>query len=120
MSKQDQITQLVKIFSQSVAAQTNAIQNGDHKVGNKHAKDYINAFLKLREFGDSGREALAELLNHHRGDVRILAAAYLLRYKTVEALRVLREESFGEGIVAFEAGEAIKRWEEGDWNLDPE
>jgi hypothetical protein len=33
---------------------------------------------------------------------------------------VLQEIAKGEGLAAFEAGEALKRWEEGTWALDPE
>jgi hypothetical protein len=48
-----------------------------------------------------------------------MAAVYLLRYKTREALEVLRKEAAGVGLVAFGAQQAIKRWEEGTWKLDP-
>jgi len=49
-----------------------------------------------------------------------MAAVFLLRYKTADALAVLRELSKKRGIIGFEASEAIKRWEEGTWQLDPE
>lgn len=48
-----------------------------------------------------------------------MAAAFLLRYRTTEALHVLREAAKGSGLIAFEASEAIKRWEERTWELDP-
>jgi hypothetical protein len=40
-------------------------------------------------------------------------------YRPVEARKVLQELASGKGLVAFEAGEALKRWEEGSWQLDP-
>ncbi len=49
-----------------------------------------------------------------------MAATYLLRYRTAEAKAILEEAAKGQGLVAFEAGEALKRWEEGVWALDPE
>lgn len=52
-------------------------------------------------------------------DVRVKAAAYLLRHRTLEAQAVLREIASGEGLASFEASEALKRWEEGTWALDP-
>jgi hypothetical protein len=48
-----------------------------------------------------------------------MAAAFLLRHRHEEARRVLEDLAHGEGFVAFEASEALKRWEEGTWQLDP-
>jgi hypothetical protein len=52
-------------------------------------------------------------------DVRVSAAALLLRYRTAEAKAVLEEAAKGKGLVPFEASQALKRWEEGTWALDP-
>ncbi len=113
------IEKLVDDFAEHVAAQTDAIFRGDAKAGNKHAKRYVAAFEKLRGHGDKGREALAVLFSHPRMDVRVAAAAHLLRYRTAEAKAVLQEIAKGEGLAAFEASESLKRWEEGVWALDP-
>ncbi len=110
---------MVAQFAEAVAAQTDAILRGDHKTGNKFAKRYIALFNRLREHGDEGREALAVLLEHQSPDVRVMAAAFLLRYRTEAAQAVLREAAAGEGMIAFEASEAMKRWKEGTWQLDP-
>src|SRR3954471_20082314 len=111
---------LVHQFAEAVVAQDECLERGDAKTGNKHARRQFATFKKLRAMGDSGREALAVLLRDPRPNVRTLAAAFLLRYKTVEALAVLREASRGRGMIAFESSEAIKRWEEGTWQLDPD
>jgi len=110
---------LVEQFAEEVAKQTDAIWKGDHRTGNKHARRYIAVFRKLRAMGDPGRDALAALLRHERPDVCVAAAAYLLRHRTADATAVLREAAKGTGMVAFEASQAIKRWEEGSWTLDP-
>ncbi len=110
---------LVAQFAENVAQQTDAIWRGDHKTGNKHAKRYISAFEKLRAMGDAGQDALCVLFGHERPDVRVMAAAYLLRHRTTDALEVLREAAKGSGLIAFEASQAMKRWEEGTWALDP-
>lgn len=110
---------LVREFADNVVAQTKAIERGDAKTGNKHARRYIQAFEKLRGFGDEGREALSALLEDERPDVRVMAAAYLLRYCEEEARRVLEAEAKGLGLVAFGASEALRRWDEGAWALDP-
>ena len=119
MVKQPDTNALVKQFAEEVANQTDAMWSGDARAGNKHAKRYIAAFRKLRALGDSGRDALAVLLTHERPDVRVTAAAYLLRHRTLEAMRVLQEASKGKSLIAFESSEAIKRWKEGTWALDP-
>ncbi|MBK9034549.1 MAG: DUF2019 domain-containing protein [Myxococcales bacterium] len=111
---------LVKEFSENVAAQTDAIWSGDARTGNKHAKRYIRAFERLRAIGDEGREALVPLMSkEHRPDVRATAAAFLLRYRHDEARKVLQEIARGAGLIPFEAQEALKRWDEGVWQLDP-
>ena len=111
--------QLVQQFAENVAAQTDAIGRGDARTGNKYARKYILAFRKLRAYGDEGRAALLPLLVHPRADVRVAAAACLLRYRTKEAVQALEAESRGAGLAAFEAGQALQRWREGTWSLDP-
>jgi hypothetical protein len=110
---------LVMEFAENVSAQTESIWKGDAKTGNKHAKKYIVAFAKLRARGDAGREALCTLLSHPRMDVRVSAAAYLLRFRTAEARAVLEEAAKGEGLIPFEASIVLKNWDNGQWNLDP-
>lgn len=111
--------ELVEQFAENVAAQTDAIWRGDARADNKHARRYGAAFNKLRAHGDAGRDALAVLLKPPRMDVRVTAAACLLRHRTAEAKAVLEEAARGEGIVPFEARQALTRWEDGTWALDP-
>jgi Domain of unknown function (DUF2019) len=110
---------LVESFAHHTRAQTAAILRGDAKAGNKHARQRYAAFQKLCTHGNAGRDALAVLLMHLDVDVRTTAATYLLRYRTAEARVVLEEAARGQGLIAFEAEEALKRWEEGTWALDP-
>ncbi|MCY1045667.1 DUF2019 domain-containing protein [Corallococcus sp. bb12-1] len=109
----------VEAFARHTAAQTDSIMRGDAKTGNKHAKQTLAAFKKLKAHGDIGRDALATLFTHPRMDVRTAAAAFLLRYRHAEARAVLEEAAKGEGLIPFESQEALKRWEEGVWSLDP-
>jgi hypothetical protein len=110
---------LVEEFAYHVQAQTREIFGGDAKTGNKHAKKAVAVFLELRSRGDAGRDALAILFTHPSMDVRTAAAAFLLRHRTAEAKAVLEEAARGKGLIPFEASEALKRWEEGTWALDP-
>jgi hypothetical protein len=113
------LERLVLDFAENVAGETDAIWRGDAKSGNRHAKLYLRAFDALRSLGAQGREALVPLMESDRPDVRGTTAAFLLRYRTDKARAVLQELAHGKSLVAFEAGEALKRWEEGTWTLDP-
>jgi hypothetical protein len=109
---------LTEEFSQNVSAQTDAIWNGDARTGNKHARRYVAAFKKLRDHGDTGRDALAALLEHPRMDVRVKAALYLLSERPTQALPVLEEAAKSKGMIPFEASQVLKYWSEGTWSLD--
>jgi Domain of unknown function (DUF2019) len=113
------LEKLVQEFADNVAAQTDAIRQGDSKTGNKHAKRYIRAFTTLRSLGDQGRDALLPLMNEGRADVRGMAAAFLLRHRRDQAHAVLQELARGDGQAALSASETLKRWDEGSWALDP-
>lgn len=110
---------LVEDFARHVEAQTAAIWRGDARTGNKHADQCLAAFDKLCAHGHAGRDALAALFVHPNMDVRTTAAAFLLRHRTVEAKAILEAAAKGEGLVAFASSQALKRWEEGTWALDP-
>ncbi|QSQ22962.1 DUF2019 domain-containing protein [Pyxidicoccus parkwayensis] len=112
------LQELAEEFAQNVAAQTDAIWNGDARKGNRHAKRYIAAFKKLREHRDAGMDALARLFTHPRMDVRVKAAIYLLSEKPEQARPVLEEAAKSEGMIPFEASQALKYWNEGTWRLD--
>lgn len=113
------IDDLVKEFGDCVAAQEAAIAKADPVEGNKFAKRYISAFEKLRSHGKPGRDALAALLDDDRPEVRVMAAAYLLRHCGDRAKKVLEKEAAGGGRIAFGAAQALQRWKEGTWSLDP-
>ncbi|HYH97145.1 DUF2019 domain-containing protein [Hyalangium sp.] len=113
------LEKLVEKFAQNVAAQTEEIFHGSAAKGNRHAKRYLAAFDELRTYGDAGRDALAVLFTHPRMDVRVMAAAFLLRHRTEEAKVVLEEAAQGQGLAALGAMQTLKNWEEGTWALDP-
>jgi hypothetical protein len=112
------LIRLVEEFAQNVTAQTDAIMRGNRKSGNKYAKPYITAFKSLRDHGEAGRDALETLLMYSRMDVRVYAAAYLLIDRPEQAKPILEEAAKGEGLIPFEASQALKHWEAGTWSLD--
>jgi hypothetical protein len=112
------LDELAADFASNVAAQTDSIWKGDARTGKKHARRYIAAFKKLREHGESGRDALTVLLTHPRMDVRVKAAIYLLSDRPEVAKPVLEEAAKSEGMIPFEASQALTYWNEGTWTLD--
>lgn len=119
----DRIDWLVAEFAQNQLAQAMQIDKGNAKQGNRHARRYMKAWEELREkYGDEGRERFSILLEHRSAVVRGTSACYLLRYKTKEALAVLKEVSEMPGLpglTGFGCAQCLKRWREGTWNLDP-
>jgi hypothetical protein len=111
---------LVKKFAEAVMHQKDAIKRADPKAANEHAKDQLAAFDELRAHGNAGREALTVLFDHESADVRVSAAAFLLRYCESRARAVLETEARRKGLPAFAASQALTRWEDGEWELDPD
>ncbi|MCY1041182.1 DUF2019 domain-containing protein [Corallococcus sp. bb12-1] len=107
-------------FARNVAAQTDAIRQGDARTGNRHARQYTAALQELRAQGDAGREALTVLLTHPRTDVRAMAAGFMLRYRTAEARAVLEAAAKEGGVGALDAIMTLRHWDNGTWALDPE
>jgi len=111
--------QLINKFAENIIKQNQYIENGNSREGNICAKKYISAFKTLVDlFGDEGRESLSRLFNHDNEGVRQMTAAFLLKYKTNEAKKVLEELVKRKGLISFNASETLKRWEEGTWSLD--
>ena len=112
------IDALVSEFADLVVAQNEAIQRNNPSQATRCAKQRVAVFSRLRTYGNRGRNALTVLLADLRPGVRVMAAAYLLRHRTEDAIVVLEEESEGEGLTAFAAAHALSRWYDGTWNYD--
>jgi hypothetical protein len=114
------IEMLVHEFATLTLAQNEAIARDDPAAATRHARQRVAIFHALRGYGNRGRDALAMLMKDWRPGVRVMAAAYLLRHLTDEAIAVLEAAAEGEGLTAFAAAHALTRWYEGTWNYDPE
>lgn len=112
-----EMSRLVEAFAESIVKQDLSATAPE---GNRHAEDCLVAFLQLTQrFGDRGREALARLFTHSWPRVRVVAAAFLLRYKHAEAMQLLEEMSTLPGMVGLGAERSIYNWNNGYWELDP-
>lgn len=112
------LKKLVDQFAEAVIKRNESIMSGSRKEVIKYSNKVIQYWEKVCQLGDKGKEELSNLFHHENPGVRTTAAACLLKYKNKESLDVLKEIAKGQGLVPFEASEAIKRWEEGTWNLD--
>lgn len=110
----DNFDKLAAQFADSVVAQNAAIERHDPTVGNEFAKKYIEASEALIGGGPDGIAAFAHLLDDERVAVRVMAASYLLPYRTSDALPILQQAAQGKGITALGALMALKRWKERD------
>ena len=110
---------LVEGFATASIGQDEAIIAGSVRDSIKYGKATVRFLNQLLKHGDTGRDALKLLLSHPHPSARVKAAACLLRYDTRSAMGVLEEAAQFDGLVGFSAREAIARWQEGDWSLDP-
>lgn len=116
----DQVDSLVEKFACAVECQGKCIAVGNYALGNAEAKKYVAAFKNLTQYGDVGRSRLEQLFTHPSADVRVMSASFLLRFSGDKAKIVLKRESKSKGMAAFSAQEALRRWADGSWELDPE
>lgn len=105
------LEQLVDDFADAVAKRDELTFQGTGKGAIKYSKKAVQYRKAIWKYGDEGREALARLLSHPIPRVRAEAAAYLLGYKTEEAMAVLQEVAKYEGYTGWGARETIERWE---------
>jgi hypothetical protein len=119
MPNANALDSLVRRFAQAVIDQENATSRFDIEGANMHARRVSAVFDELCKHGDPGRETLTKLFKHESGQVRVTTAAFLLRYAHDRARAVLAAEAKGDGLLALAAGQAIQRWEDGTWELDP-
>jgi len=119
--KKESIDELVTEFAEGTLQQNDEIRRGVSGEKDEGNDRRVRAFSQLTShYGDSGRDALKSLFGHSDHRVRVVAASYLLRHCTEEAMAVLREEAeHGSGLAEMGAYYSIKNWNEGKWHLDP-
>jgi hypothetical protein len=114
----EEIEKLIVQFKEASLKHFQATQSGDYKVANKNADRIHKTFLKMRELGTEAREALLQVATQDDGASAAMAATYSLKYAPERSLAVLRRLSSDRGILGFNASQAIKRWQSGEWLLE--
>ncbi len=113
----ESLRRLVDEFAAAVEKQTEAIDSHEPERGNEFAQQYVASFRELKTAGKPGLDALADLLRDSRRDVRTMAACFLLRHRTDEALTILKSAAAEKGVIGLGAALTLRRWEDGSWNL---
>lgn len=117
MKSYPHISQLIEAFiDAAIKHQTFSVS--DWKKANKEAKKIQKAFLEISALGQPGREALLDLVNSEEHSVSLMAAVYSLKYNIEKSMKALRNLTNEPGLIGFQAEQAIKRWEEGTWDIE--
>jgi hypothetical protein len=90
----------------------------DWRTANKEANMIHKIFLEVTQGGQIARETLLKLVDSEESDVSLMAAVYSLKYNPEKSLATLRKLAKLPGFTGFQAEQAIKRWEEGSWQLE--
>ena len=105
--------ELIEKFIESVIKQAECTEKGDYKSGNKYADEYISAANDLLAGGDQYIDEFTKILKHTNRDVRCIAAAFLLKDRTKQAVKTLRKLKWGIDIAAMGARQTLKRYKKG-------
>lgn len=109
---------LIKDFADAARRHYVSTMQGDFRTTNSEAQRTAAIFDQIRKLGDNAREALLRLALNSEPEVAVRAAVFSLKYNPGLALKVLGRLSMIKGMVGFQAQEAIKRWKEGEWQLE--
>jgi HEAT repeat protein len=92
-------------------------RGGSVRSGNQQARKYSAAARKLLAGGQASIDRFATLLDHPDRNVRAMAAAFLLKDRTEQAVATLRPIAEGPGLSALGAIYTLKRYEIGDLEI---
>ncbi|WP_414664855.1 hypothetical protein [Horticoccus sp. 23ND18S-11] len=104
-------------FVAGVVQQNACIASGDARRGKRESKKYVAAARTLLAGGKDEVDRFATLLTHDHDDVRVMAAAFLLKDRTELAVAALRPLAKGGGIAALGARMTLERYERGDLEI---
>ena len=112
------VEELIEKFVQAAKSHYVASLAGDWRTANKEAAKIRKTIKTLRSHGENAREALLAQTDNQDLSVSAMAAAYSLKYAPEKSISVLIRIAKEPGLIGFEAGQALQRWKEGEWNLE--
>jgi len=111
----DKLTRLLQRFATTATAHFQALEELDEERANTCARMIAGLHRSIIESGESGRQALLELVDDKDPVVAGMAAVYSLRYDSKRCLATLRRVAMVPGMLGFRAQVALERWESGEW-----
>lgn len=111
----DKLIRLSHRFAAAATAHCQALEELDQDRADLHARMISGLYLSIIASGESGRQALLELVDDNDPVVAGMAAVYSLRYDSDRSLSALRRVAREPGLLGFRARTAIERWESGEW-----
>ena len=116
---EEMVSDLVTAFAQAAARHYAFTQAGRYRDINREADKIDAAYRKLKSYGDKGKQALLKLLDDADLAVSSMAAAYCMHFAPQECKRVFQRVAKDPGILGLEAQYALKRFDDGSWQVEP-
>lgn len=111
----DKLTRLLRRFAVAAVAHHEALEAMDEERANAHAHVISGLHRSIIGEGETGREALLEMVDDPNPVVAGMAAVYSIRYNSLRCLAVLGRIALEPGLLGLRAGFAVERWESGEW-----
>jgi hypothetical protein len=111
----DKLTRLLQRFATTATARFQALEEMDEERANTCAQMIAGLHRSIVGTGESGSQALLELVDDNDPVVAGMAAVYSIRYDSERCLSTLRRVALLPGLLGFRAQIAIERWESGEW-----
>jgi len=111
----DKLTRLLQRFATTSTAHHQALEEMDEERANTCAKMIAGLYRSIIGTGESGRQALLELVGDDNPVVAGMAAVYSIRYDSKRCLSTLERVALEPGLLGFRAQMAIERWQSGEW-----
>ena len=115
----EELSELVLSFAQAAAYHYEATQAGRRRDINRAADTLDSVYRRIKSYGDVGKTALLKLLDSENLAVSSMAAAYCMHFAPQECKRVFERVVKDPGILGLEAKYALKRFEDGSWQIEP-
>ncbi len=109
---------LVARFAEAARKHHELTLAGKSRLVNEQANAMQEAFLGIIKHGLSGRNALLSLTSSEESSVALFAAVFSLKHDVARCKRVLTKLSSEPGVIGLGARQALKRWEEGKWQIE--
>jgi hypothetical protein len=112
MKKQLTTSEMVEQYIYTGVVQTETLQNGNYKRGNKVAKENNKIFELLKQNSDLAIQVLQQVMDSENDNARSIAAADALRLHILieKSIAVLEKIADRDDIIGFGADMTLKIW----------